>query len=132
MKVMIVDDHMEVRRMIKSFIEDLIDEFFECADGSEAISAYAKYKPDLVLMDLNMIEMDGFTATRKIKAAFPEARVFIVSQFDSATLRKSGQAVGAESYFIKHDLLPLRNLLEDEGRTIRNGPSPKQKGPALN
>ena len=112
MKVLIVEDSEPVRRMIKRFIRDQVDEFVECADGCEALGAYRQHHPDLVLMDNKMTQMGGFEATREIKAAFPEARVFIVSQWDSPALREAARAAGAESYISKADLLPLRDLLK--------------------
>jgi DNA-binding NarL/FixJ family response regulator len=66
----------------------------------------------MVLMDIKMNQVGGFEATREIKAAFPEARVFIVSQWDSPALREAARAAGAESYISKADLLPLRDLFE--------------------
>ena len=112
MKILIVEDSEPMRRMVKSFVDDLVDEFVECGDGSQALDAYTRQHPDLVLMDIKMRQMGGFEATRQIKAAFPEARVFIVSQSDSPALREAARAAGAESYISKSDLLPLRDLLE--------------------
>src|SRR5215475_7477701 len=112
MKVLIVEDCEPVRRMVKSFVEDLVDEFIECGDGREALYVYTQHRPNLVLMDVKMSQVGGFEATRQIKAAFPEARVFIVSQSDSPALREAARAAGAESYISKADLLPLRDLLK--------------------
>jgi DNA-binding NarL/FixJ family response regulator len=112
MKVLLVENSELVRRMIKRFIRDQVDEFVECSDGSQALDAYTKQRPDLVLMDIKMNQMGGFEATREIKAAFPAARVFIVSQWDSPALREAARAAGAESYISKADLLPLRDLLK--------------------
>jgi DNA-binding NarL/FixJ family response regulator len=55
----------------------------------------------MVLMDIKMNQVGGFEATREIKAAFPEARVFIVSQWDSPALREAARAAAAESYISK-------------------------------
>ena len=118
MKVLIVEDSEPVRRMIKRFIRNQVDEFVECADGSEAMACYTEHHPDLVLMDLQMAEMDGFAATREIKAAFSDARVVVVSQWDSPALRTEAQKAGAESYITKMNLLPLRDIL----RTGRQKP----------
>lgn len=57
--------------MIRSLVEDLDSEIFECADGTEAVSACEVRQPDWVLMDVQMEPMDGLTATRKIKRFFP-------------------------------------------------------------
>lgn len=111
MKVMIVDDSEQVRRMITSFIGDLVSEFVECADGCEASAAYAEHRPDLVLMDYQMKQTNGFDATREIKRDFPQARVVIVSQWDSPALRDAAEKAGADAYVNKKSLLPLRDFI---------------------
>ncbi len=114
MKVLIVDNSELMRRMIKSFISDLVQETFECSDGSEALAAYTHHRPDLVLMDLKMLGMDGFEATRQIKAAYPEARIVIVSQYDDASLREAASKAGAEGYVSKVDLFPIRRIFGEK------------------
>ena len=111
MKVMIVDDSAEVRRMITSFIGDLVSEFVECSDGCEALAIYAEQRPDLVLMDYQMTGMNGFQATRAIKRDFPDAHIVIVSQWDSAALREAAKDSGADAYVNKKSLLPLRDFV---------------------
>ena len=108
---MIVDDSAEVRRMITSFIGDLVTEFVECDDGYEALATYAEHRPDLVLMDYQMTRMNGFQATRAIKKDFPDAYIVIVSQWDSAALREAAKDSGADAYINKKSLLPLRDLV---------------------
>ena len=117
MKVLIVDDSEPMRRMIKTFIADLVGEMFECDDGSEALAAYGDHQPDLVLMDLKMAGVDGLAATRQIRQVFPEARIVIVSQWDAAPLRAAARLAGAEDYVGKSDLLPLRRIL-GEGQPL--------------
>ena len=118
MRVMIVDDNPQVRRMITSFIGDLVGDFVECGDGCEALAAYQKHQPDLVLMDYEMKGMNGFDATREIKKAFPAARVVIVSQWDSAGLREAAKESGAEAYINKKSLVPLREIIQAIPRTL--------------
>jgi DNA-binding NarL/FixJ family response regulator len=111
MKVMIVDDSAQVRRMITSFLGDLVEEFVECSDGSEAPAAYRTHRPDLVLMDFQMKNTNGFEATRQIKKEFPEARVVIVSQWDSEALREAAAEAGVDAYVNKKSLVPLRDFI---------------------
>jgi CheY-like chemotaxis protein len=115
MKILITDDSEPIRRMIKSFISDLVQEIFECSDGSEALAAYTRHQPDLVLMDIKMSMMDGFEATRQIKGAHPQARIVIVSQYDDASLREAASKAGAEGYVSKADLFPLRRIFGEKG-----------------
>jgi len=111
MKVMIVEDSAPVRRMITSFFDDLVAEFVECEDGSEALRTYSEHQPDLVLMDIAMKESDGLVATKEIKDVFPAARIFIVSQWDTPALRQAASESGAEGYVNKRNLLPLRDII---------------------
>jgi len=112
MKIMIVDDSEPVRRVIASLLEDLVDQFVECDDGSTALAAYTDHKPDMVLMDIKMKQTDGFETTKEIKQAFPAARVFMISQWDTAELRDIAKKSGAEGYVNKANLLPLREIIE--------------------
>jgi len=118
MKVMIVDDHAGVRKMMMSYLSDVADEFVECSNGSEALAAYEMHRPDVVLMDIEMKSMDGLTATKNIKRDFPAAVIVIVSQYESARLREDARAAGARDYFNKTCLSPLHDFL-DRGRSER-------------
>jgi CheY-like chemotaxis protein len=111
MKVLIVDNSEPMRRLIRTFVADLVQEVVERSDGSEALGAFREHRPDVVLMDLKMTTMDGFTATRQIKAVYPDARIVIVSQWDDAALRREASCAGAEDYVGKSDLQPLRRIL---------------------
>lgn len=114
MKVLIVDDSEPMRRMIKTFIGDLVEDAVECSDGSEALAAYREHQPDLVLMDMKMGAMDGLAATRQIREFFPEARIVMVSQWADKALREAARSAGAEAYVGKSDLEPLRRILTNE------------------
>jgi DNA-binding NarL/FixJ family response regulator len=94
--------------MIRSFA----GEIFECA-GLEAFFAYHSRKPDVVLMDIRMDEVDGIQATMQIKAYDPEARVVIVTDYDDDLLRQAAIGAGACGYVLKDNLLDLIRLLEE-------------------
>jgi DNA-binding NarL/FixJ family response regulator len=112
---MIVDDRDEVRRIIKSFIADMIDEFIDCENGRDALTLYAKHMPGVVPIDLEMKDMNGLKATRQIKTAYPTVKVIIVSQWDSPTLSATAALIHCEGYVNTEDLLPLRALLVSMG-----------------
>lgn len=112
MKVLIVDDHAAIRRLIGRVVSDLVSEIEECSDGAEALAAYNRCLPDLVLMDIEMGQVDGITATKEILLSFPEAKVVIVSKHDDAQLRKATQQAGACGYVLKDNLIVIRELLQ--------------------
>ena len=111
MKFLVVDDNPEARQMIKTYVLKETDECRECGDGSEALAAYAEFRPDWVLMDWDMKEVNGLVATRNIIASFPEAKILMVTSFDEADLRQAAQQAGACGYVQKDNLLELREFL---------------------
>jgi CheY-like chemotaxis protein len=109
--LLIVDDNASIRRMIKTLVGDLAGQVYECRDGAEALAAYARHQPDWVLMDIKMNGMDGLTATRKIKADFPEARIVIVTNLNDADFEAAACDAGACGYVVKDNMLELRRIL---------------------
>src|SRR5712691_4131206 len=101
MSILIVEDNEPMRQMIKELLGDLTEAFTECGDGSQALEAYRQYRPDWVLMDIKMEEMDGLMATRQIKAAFPEARIIIVTGYDDAKLREAAHSAARALMCVK-------------------------------
>src|SRR5207248_8510837 len=79
MKLLLVEDNDRMREIIKNLVQDLAAAIYECRDGSEALSAYAEHRPDWVLMDIKMEKLDGLSATRQIKAAYPDAKIMMVT-----------------------------------------------------
>jgi CheY-like chemotaxis protein len=111
MTILIVEDSEPMRQLLKKLVRDLTDDCTECDDGAQALGAYQQCHPDWVLMDLKLKAMDGLAATRQIKAAFPEARIIIVTGYDDARLRTAAQQAGACGYVHKENLLELREIL---------------------
>ena len=118
LKLLIVDDSASTRRLIKTLVTtlgpDAACEVYECADGSETMDAYRLRQPDIVLMDIQMTTMDGITATAQLKAADPNARIIMVTNYDQADLREAALQAGAYAFLAKDDLLKLVHLLERE------------------
>jgi CheY-like chemotaxis protein len=111
LKLLIVDDSASSRRLIKTFLADIACEVYECSDGSEAVAAYALHRPDFVLMDIQMKEVDGIKATQYLKTVDPAARVVIVTNFDQGDLREAAFHAGAFAYVVKENLFALVELL---------------------
>ena len=112
MSLLIVEDNAKMRRMLKSLVADLASAVHECADGAGALAVYAAQRPDWVLMDIAMKDLDGISATRQIKAAYPDARIIIVTGYDEAELRQAAREAGACDYVLKENLLEVRRLLQ--------------------
>jgi CheY-like chemotaxis protein len=111
MSVLIVDDNPALRGLMRSMIGDLTNAVYECGDGSQALALYETHRPDWVLMDLQMKEMDGLTATRQILARNPGARIVMVTQHSSPALRAEAASAGVVGFVVKADLISLRGLL---------------------
>ena len=111
LKLLIVDDKAAVRSMIRRFLSDLAAEIRETDDGESALDAYAAFLPDWVLMDIEMKHTNGIVATERIRAAYPEANIVIVTNYDDDSLRERATAAGARGYVLKENLLALRSML---------------------
>lgn len=111
MNILIVEDNEEMRRMVKTLLGDMVERIFECGNGAGALPAYTKHRPDWVLMDIDLPEVDGIKATRQIVSAHPQARVMIVTNCGDAGLREAARSAGACEYVVKEDLLEIRRIL---------------------
>ena len=111
MKILIADDNARMRQMVKQTVAGFATEFYETADGAEAIAICSAQRPDWVLMDFRMGPVDGLRATAEIKARFPQTRVVIVSQYDDDELRAEATRVGACAYVLKENLQELPGIL---------------------
>lgn len=106
-----VDDNTGVRRLLRRELLDSAIAIWECADGADALAAYADRQPDIVLMDVRMPRMDGLAATRQIREFHPGARVVIVTDYDDEDLRKAALEAGARGYVLKQNLTDISRLI---------------------
>lgn len=103
-RVMIVDDHAVVRSGLAAFLlaYDDFELVGEAESGSAAIAMSAQAKPDVVLMDLVMPEMDGATATRGIRSVCPQTQVIALTSFKEQDLVQAALQAGAIGYLLKN------------------------------
>ena len=111
MKVLIVDDNKQIRELVREYLPSTVVEIYECSDGSEAFELYQKHLPDWVLMDIQMKDVDGITATRQIISAYPKAHVMIVTDHNEDELRKTAFEAGASQYVVKENLFSISEIL---------------------
>ncbi|WP_294224674.1 response regulator transcription factor [uncultured Shimia sp.] len=102
-KVMIVDDHPMVAEGIESILEsyDDITVVGTLSNGREAVDKLPSLNPDVVLMDLNMPEIGGLTATEMLLEMNPDLRVLILSMHDSPEYISTALSHGAMGYVLK-------------------------------
>lgn len=110
--ILIADDNPDVRRMVRSLIAEIDPEVAECSDGGAAIEAYDELEPDWLLMDINMLPVDGLTAMRAILEKHPKARIIVISQYQDARTRDTALAMGAYAFVGKEDLMSIRDLVQ--------------------
>jgi NarL family two-component system response regulator LiaR len=103
-KVMIVDDHAVVRSGLSAFLLafDDLEHVGDATGGAEAVSKCMSLRPDVVLMDLVMPEVDGAEATRRIKEACPEVQVIALTSYKEDDLVQGALKAGAISYLLKN------------------------------
>lgn len=102
-RVLFVDDHEMVRIGVSSYLaaQPDMEVVGEADNGKTAIELALSLKPDIILMDLVMKEMDGIEATRQIIAKWPEAKIIIVTSFIDDEKVYPALEAGATSYMLK-------------------------------
>src|ERR1700689_4164698 len=104
--VLVVDDQAPFRLAAKAVLRRLAEFELvgEASNGSEAVELAGDLRPALVLMDINMPEMNGIEATRRIVAAHPDTVVILCSTYDVSDLPPDAATSGARGYVNKEQL----------------------------
>ena len=102
MRVLVVDDAMFMRMMLKDILsKNGYEVVGEAANGKEAIDKYIELRPDLVLLDITMPEMDGITALKEIKHIDPQAVVVVCSAMGQQNMVIEAIQNGALDFIVK-------------------------------
>mgnify|MGYP006173441389 CR=1 FL=1 len=101
--VLVVDDHALVRTGVVNIISQESDlrVVAEAADGREAIRAYERHRPDVTLLDLRMPVMEGVEAVRQIREIDPNAKVIVLTTYDTDEDISRALKAGAKAYVLK-------------------------------
>lgn len=104
MRVLLVDDHIMFRKGVHATLSaaEGITVVAEASTGKEAVDLAVRYRPDLVLMDINMPQMNGVQATRLIKQQVPETRIVILTVSDIDRDLFEAIKAGADGYLLKN------------------------------
>jgi DNA-binding NarL/FixJ family response regulator len=102
-RILLVDDHAMVRRGMRDFLSlhDDIEVVGEASDGLEAVERATRLRPDIVVMDLMMPNLDGIDATSRIKASLPEIEVIALTSFIEEARVVAAIEAGASGFLLK-------------------------------
>jgi len=102
-RVLVVDDHSLLRTGVANIINQEPDlaVVAEAANGRDAVEAFLACRPDVVLMDLRMPEMEGVEAVRRIRDIDPHARVIVLTTYDADEDIARALQAGAKAYILK-------------------------------
>jgi two-component system, NarL family, response regulator LiaR len=103
-RVMIVDDHAVVRSGLSAFLMvfDDLELVGEASNGKEAVQMVEQFRPDVILMDLMMPEIDGAAATQAVRLRWPNIQVIVLTSFREDEMMKRALQAGAIGYLLKN------------------------------
>src|SRR6476619_3996511 len=123
-RVLLVDDHAVVRGGLSYFLSttDDIEVVGEAANGEQALRLCAELHPDVVLMDMIMPQMDGFTAMQHLRQRHPDIRVIALTSFREGEFVQRAIQAGASGYLLKdvqaHELAEAIRAAKDGRSTL--------------
>ena len=119
-RVLFVEDHAIVRDGLAAILagEADIEVVFQAGSAEEALAQFAKAAPDITLMDLRLPGMSGIAAIQEIRRMSPDARIIVLSTYDSEEDIYRAIEAGARGYLLK---AMLRHQLLDAIRSVHNG-----------
>jgi two-component system, NarL family, response regulator DegU len=122
-RLAIVDDHDLAREGLKDMLADEpdVEVIGEASNGREALLLCSRLKPDLMLMDVRMPEMDGLAATREIKQRYPSVSVLVVTMHENPDYLLEALKAGAAGYVLKD---AQQEEIVAAVRRVREGESP--------
>ena len=110
-RLMLVEDHAVVRQGLAALLgsEDALEVVGAVGDGMAGVEMYARLRPDIVLMDLQMPKMGGVEAIKKIREQHPAARIIVLTTFDGDEDIYRALQAGARAYLLKG--MPVEELV---------------------
>jgi two-component system, OmpR family, response regulator RpaB len=99
-KILVVDDEASIRRILETRLKMVGYEVLTASDGEEALDAFSKFNPDLVILDVMMPKLDGYGVTREIRKT-SETPIIILTALGDVSERITGLELGADDYVIK-------------------------------
>lgn len=101
-RLLLADDHQIVLDGLRRLLDPEFDVIGTVSDGRQLVVAAADVKPDVIVADVSMPELNGIEATRQILAADPDARIVLLTMHPDVTYALRAQEAGASAYVLKH------------------------------
>ena len=103
MRIVLAEDHKTVREGIKMLVnaQNDMEVVGEAGDGAAAIKSVRDKRPDVIVMDISMPEMNGLKATRKLKAEFPDVKILTLTRHSDDSFLEQLIGAGASGYILK-------------------------------
>ena len=99
-RILVVDDEASIRRILETRLKMVGYEVITAADGEEALEAFSKHNPDLVILDVMMPKLDGYGVTREIRRT-ADVPIIILTALGDVSERITGLELGADDYVVK-------------------------------
>jgi CheY-like chemotaxis protein len=124
MNVMIVDDSVEMRQLLREMVAPLTQDVLECEDGQECLDQFDAFRPAWTILDVRMPRLDGLSTTRSILERWPESRVILLTHFPSPAVAAVAREFGAVECVGKDDLFRVVDIMEQGGADTGHRPGP--------
>lgn len=114
-RLVLVEDHVLVRQSIRAFLEGAgLEVVGEAGTGAEAIQRVINLKPELVIMDIHLPEMNGIEATRTIRRQCPDVRVIALTAYNEKAYQRALREAGADGFVLKTaEFSELLNVIQN-------------------
>ena len=130
MKVLLVDDSLIIRQRLKRMLADVkgVQVTGEAGDAQEAIDAILKQKPDVVLLDIHLLNGSGMDVLQSLKKATPAPAVIVLTNYPYPQYRQKCTEVGADFFFVKStefdQVVPaLKQLIQQARNSVARPPT---------
>lgn len=114
MKILVIEHNHEMRRLLKSMINEIADEVYETSGGDETATLYQSVRPDWVVIDIFREPENGLNDAASIREIDPDANIVFVSNYTDDRTRQWAKTAGGKAFFGKDDLVNLVDFLRNE------------------